>query len=209
MCSCSRMRAARVCSSSSSNTGTVFCTTMARGRVLHPQNAPCIPRLSPRRRRPAPALPGRGTPAGAMDGYSECGCGNCCTNHGESRRMYPARQIRSTLCSCNAATTSRSCSSRGFALGRDHQRLQSALAGGFDAGSVGLIRDDDSDVGVGNVAGVDVVGDGDKVGAASGKQDGEGAFAISDWRFQIADFGFSRETIHLSMGSSPGAKSKI
>jgi hypothetical protein len=35
-------------------------------------------------------------------------CGNCCTNHGESRRMYPARQIRSTPCSFNEATTARS-----------------------------------------------------------------------------------------------------
>jgi len=38
--------------------------------------------------------------------------GNCCTNQGESSRMYPARQMRSTLCSLRAATTARSCSSR-------------------------------------------------------------------------------------------------
>src|SRR5579863_967137 len=40
--------------------------------------------------------------------------GNCRTNHDESRRMYPARQTRSTLCCFSAATTSRSCSSRGL-----------------------------------------------------------------------------------------------
>src|SRR6185437_11210556 len=43
-------------------------------------------------------------------------CGNCCTNHGESSRMYPARQIKSTSCCLRAATTSRSCCSRSFPL---------------------------------------------------------------------------------------------
>src|SRR5271157_2164350 len=38
--------------------------------------------------------------------------GNCCTNHGDSRRMYPARQTSSTWCSRSAVTTARSCSSR-------------------------------------------------------------------------------------------------
>src|ERR1700688_1386394 len=38
--------------------------------------------------------------------------GNCWTNHGESSRIYPARQTTSTLCCLSAATTSRSCSSR-------------------------------------------------------------------------------------------------
>src|ERR1022692_1254803 len=41
-------------------------------------------------------------------------CGNCCQNHCDSRGMYPARQTRSTLCCFSAATTSRSCSSRGL-----------------------------------------------------------------------------------------------
>ncbi len=39
-------------------------------------------------------------------------CGNWRTNHGESKRMYPARQTKSTLCSFNSPATSRSCSSR-------------------------------------------------------------------------------------------------
>src|SRR5207245_4142859 len=42
--------------------------------------------------------------------------GNCCTKHGESRRMYPARQIKSTPCCLSAATTSRSCCSRGLSF---------------------------------------------------------------------------------------------
>src|ERR1700731_3772831 len=42
--------------------------------------------------------------------------GNCCTNQGESRRIYPARQTSSTLCCLSAATTSRSCSVRGLSL---------------------------------------------------------------------------------------------
>src|SRR5882762_5682508 len=40
-------------------------------------------------------------------------CGNCCTKRGESRRIYPARQTRSTQCCCREVTTARSCSSRG------------------------------------------------------------------------------------------------
>src|SRR5205814_5370205 len=43
-------------------------------------------------------------------------CGNCLTNQGESSRMYPARQTRSTLCACSAATTSRSCAWRSLPL---------------------------------------------------------------------------------------------
>src|ERR1700676_1074324 len=38
--------------------------------------------------------------------------GNWRTNHGESNRMYPARQTRSTWCFCSVVTTSRSCSAR-------------------------------------------------------------------------------------------------
>src|SRR5580704_1347614 len=38
--------------------------------------------------------------------------GNCCTNHGDSRRIYPARQTKSTWCSSRASATARSCSSR-------------------------------------------------------------------------------------------------
>src|SRR5581483_1906136 len=43
-------------------------------------------------------------------------CGNCCTNQGESSRMYPARQTSSTPWRWSAATTSRSCCSRGLPL---------------------------------------------------------------------------------------------
>ena len=53
--------------------------------------------------------------AGSSEGWMlRIRLGNCCTKHGESRRMYPARQTRSTLCCLSAATTSWSCSSRGF-----------------------------------------------------------------------------------------------
>src|SRR5215469_12986142 len=40
--------------------------------------------------------------------------GNWPMNQGDSSRMYPARQTRSTLCSSSAATIKRSCSSRGM-----------------------------------------------------------------------------------------------
>src|SRR5579884_3430183 len=38
--------------------------------------------------------------------------GNCCTNHGERSRIYPARHTRSTFFSFRADTTSVSCCSR-------------------------------------------------------------------------------------------------
>ena len=46
-------------------------------------------------------------------------CGNCCTNHGDSKRMYPARQTRSTPSAFSAATTSRSCCSSRPSLRRN------------------------------------------------------------------------------------------
>src|SRR6185312_15539410 len=54
-------------------------------------------------------------------------CGNCCTNHGESSRMYPARQIKSTSCCLRAATTSRSCCSRSFPLEGIARAVSSSL----------------------------------------------------------------------------------
>ena len=60
-----------------------------------------------------------------------------------------------------------------FALGRNHERVEAALAGGLDAGRVGAIGDHDRDARAGNPAVIDAVGDGDEIGAASGKKNAE------------------------------------
>ena len=64
----------------------------------------------------------------------------------------------------------------------------------FNAGSVSAIRDNDRDARVGDAACVDVVGDGDEVGTASGEEDTEDLHAEtililrrSEVRGQIAE----------------------
>jgi len=51
--------------------------------------------------------------------------------------------------------------------------VEAALAGGFEPGGVGAIRDHDGDAGIGYRAGRNAVGDGDEVGAASGEENAE------------------------------------
>jgi hypothetical protein len=68
-------------------------------------------------------------------------------------------------------------------------RIQSALAGGLDPRRVRLIRDDDGDPRVGNAPGVDAIGDGNEIRAASGEKNAEGmhfSLQILDCRFLIA-----------------------
>ncbi len=81
--------------------------------------------------------------------------------------------MRSTLLSRSAATTSRSCSSRGFAFRWNDKRVESSLAGDFKTGRIGTVRNHDRNAGVGNPASRNAVGDGNKVGAPSGKENAE------------------------------------
>ena len=59
------------------------------------------------------------------------------------------------------------------AAGVEGEGGEAALAGGGEAGSVGHVRDDDSNAGVGDGARADRVGDGEEVGAAAGEEDTE------------------------------------
>ena len=68
----------------------------------------------------------------------------------------------------------------GLAFRRNDKGSQAALAGGGDAGSVGLVGDDNCDAGVGDAARDYAVGDGDEVGAASGEEDAEGFHELTE-----------------------------
>src|SRR5579859_6798939 len=52
----------------------------------------------------------------------------------------------------------------------NHVRIESAPLSCLDAGNVGLIGDDNRDLRIWNLSGSDVIGDSDKVGAASGEE---------------------------------------
>ena len=69
-----------------------------------------------------------------------------------------------------------------LAFGRNHQRIQAALASGRDPRRVGLVRDDDGDPCIGNAARVNTVRNGDEVRTASGEEYAEGMHAL------ISDF---------------------
>ena len=56
-----------------------------------------------------------------------------------------------------------------LAFRRNDERVEAALAGGFDAGSVGAVRNHDRNAGIGYPASRNAVGDGHKVRAASGE----------------------------------------
>ena len=58
-------------------------------------------------------------------------------------------------------------------VGFDGDGVEAALAGCGETWRGGEIRDDDGDLGVGNPAGGDSVGDGEEVGAASGEENAE------------------------------------
>src|SRR5208282_2436116 len=60
-----------------------------------------------------------------------------------------------------------------FPFRRDDERVESALAGDFQPGSLGAIRNHDRDASIGNSASRNTVGDGHKVGAASGEENAE------------------------------------
>ena len=51
--------------------------------------------------------------------------------------------------------------------------VEAALAGGFKTGSIGTVRDHDRDARIGNPASRNAVGDGHKIGAASGEENAE------------------------------------
>src|SRR5258708_36395177 len=53
------------------------------------------------------------------------------------------------------------------------ERMESALAGGFQTGSIGTVRNHDSNAGGGDPARRNTVGDGHKIGSASGKKEAE------------------------------------
>ena len=57
--------------------------------------------------------------------------------------------------------------------GLDGDGIEAERAGGVETGCVGLVGDDDGDLAAGEFAGVDVFGDGEEVGAASGEKNAE------------------------------------
>ncbi len=95
-------------------------------------------------------------------------CGNACTKPGDSSRIYPARQTRSTSCSLSAARIAWSCSARFLPFASITLRGKASLAGRFDAWSLGAIGDHHGDFGVGQCAAFDAVGDRDEVGTTAG-----------------------------------------
>src|SRR5262249_45669750 len=110
--SCCKRRAAKVWSSPSSSTGTVFCRMIGpRSRcsstkwTVHPET------FTPRSTACfCASSPGK---AGSKEGWIfRMRFRKARTNSGESKRMYPARHTKSTPASLSAATTSASCSSR-------------------------------------------------------------------------------------------------
>src|SRR4029077_2006476 len=69
-----------------------------------------------------------------------------------------------------------------LALGRDDQGFESNAVCDFEAAGVRLVGDNDSDAGVGDLAGSHVVSDGFEVRAASGEKDAEvfhGSYQLS------------------------------
>src|SRR5580704_9580071 len=84
------------------------------------------------------------------------------------------------------------------ALGGKHQRSKAQLLRGGDPARVGLIRDDDRDARVGNVARGDVAGDGFEIRAASGKQDAEILHAIRMWTMVLIGLNCSTRILCLS-----------
>ena len=112
-CSASRIRAARVSGVSSARTATASCITIGpassasstRCTVAPATFTPCS------QARRCASRPGK---AGSRDGWMlTTRWGRAARNAEERRRVYPARHTRSTPCSCSAASTVRSCSSRG------------------------------------------------------------------------------------------------
>ena len=69
-----------------------------------------------------------------------------------------------------------------LALGRDDKRFQPTLAGRRNARCIWLVGDDNGDPRIGNAAGVDVIGDGDEIRTASGKEDAQGFHARLSFR---------------------------
>src|SRR3954468_14156058 len=66
----------------------------------------------------------------------------------------------------------------GFALRWDHTRVEAALLGSGDAGNIFFIGNNDRDLGVGDAACVNGIGNSEEVGSAAGEEDAEFAFFI-------------------------------
>ena len=99
-----------------------------------------------------------------------------CTNSAVNRRMKPARQTSSTLCSIERRLQHRLEAGAVLAerLALDHLRRNAARGGLFEAAGVGLVRDHDDDLGreIRRLRGLDQRG---HVRAAPGDQDGDAA----------------------------------
>src|ERR1035437_9819448 len=61
----------------------------------------------------------------------------------------------------------------GLTLRCNDERVEASMAGGFKTGSIRTVRNHDRNAGIGYPASRNAVGDGHKVGAASGKEDAE------------------------------------
>jgi len=106
--------------------------------------------------------------------------GNCCTNQGDSSRMYPAKadpldgvlfqRGHYGLIMLFART----------AFGGNHQSGQSALFRRLNSRSVRLIRDHGRDPCVPDASGIDAIRNGDEVRATSGEENAEVVHGIQN-----------------------------
>ena len=79
-----------------------------------------------------------------------------------------------------------------LALGRNHQRIQPALAGGRDSRRVGLVGDHNRDPRIRNAARINAVCDRDEIRPASGKKNAKGFHGKG---YQPSALSFSRTII--------------